>query len=231
MVKRQLRVGEFVEDYCSRERRVSDHAIVALVDGDIRQVRCTACDSEHEYRAAKVPPTRKKKPAAGPPPLPPAGMVVVPEAPPVMVASAEVSSHADAPTGQPDVPASSGADDTADLRPADGPVHRQLIRATLPRIEGQVPERRIPEFTMHNTGGRGPGGHGKPFRAGGHGGPHRSGGVGKSAAGHGRPGGGRQGGGFSPNGGRPGPGGAQGAGPNRSARHAFGGRPGRGKKT
>jgi hypothetical protein len=29
----------------------------------------------------------------------------------------------------------------------DGPVHRRLIRATLPRPEGQPPERKPPEFT------------------------------------------------------------------------------------
>jgi hypothetical protein len=229
MVKRQLRVGEFVEDYCPRERRVSDHAIVAMVDGDIRQVRCTACDAEHDYRAAKVPPTRKKKPVAGPPPLPPAGMVVTPGVPPVIAASPEVSSDLDARKGQTDTPAAAGDAPPADAARVDGPVNRQLIRATLPKIEGQTPERRIPEFTMHNTGGRGAGGHGKSFRAG-HGGPHRPGGGGKSASGHSRPGGGRQGGGFSPQGGRPGPGGAQGGGPNRSSRHSFGGRPGRGKK-
>jgi hypothetical protein len=32
----------------------------------------------------------------------------------------------------------------------DGPVHRRLIRATLPRPEGQTPERKAPDFTMHN---------------------------------------------------------------------------------
>jgi len=235
MVKRQLRVGEFVEDYCPRERRVSDHAIVAMVDGEVRQVRCTACDAEHEYRAAKVPPTRKKKPIAGPPPLPPAGMVVTPEAPAVIVASPEVPSGLGAPKVDADSSTNAVATPTAVAEPdahapVDGPVHRQLIRATLPRIEGQAPERRIPEFTMHNTGGRGAGAHGKSFRAG-HGGPHRTPGGGKAASGQGRPGSGRQGGGFSPQGGRPGPGGAHGGEPNRLSRHAFGGRPGRGKKT
>ncbi|MCX6538302.1 MAG: hypothetical protein NT151_05115 [Acidobacteria bacterium] len=226
MVKRKLRVGELVDDYCPRERRVSDHAIVAMVDDDIRQVRCATCDTEHDYRAAKVPPTRKKKPAAGPPPLPPAGMVVTPAAPPVIVAVPDVSSDLEARKSQAEPPAEAGDGQPAGAAPVDGPVHRQLIRATLPRIEGQVPERRIPEFTMHNTGGRGAGGHGKSFRAG-HGGPHRPGGGGKSAPGHARPGGGRQGGGFSPQGGRPGPGGAQGGGPNRSSRHSFGGRTGK----
>jgi hypothetical protein len=34
----------------------------------------------------------------------------------------------------------------------EGPVHRRLIRATLPRPEGQVPERKIPDFTIRQPG-------------------------------------------------------------------------------
>ena len=49
MLPRQLRVGDLVDDYCPRERRLSNHAIVALVGEDVRQVRCTTCDAEHEY--------------------------------------------------------------------------------------------------------------------------------------------------------------------------------------
>ena len=37
----------------------------------------------------------------------------------------------------------------------DGPVHRQLIRATLPRIEGHKEERRPTDFTIRQPGGRG----------------------------------------------------------------------------
>jgi hypothetical protein len=37
------------------------------------------------------------------------------------------------------------------------PAHRRLIRATLPRVEGEPPAARpIPEFTMHQRAGRGP---------------------------------------------------------------------------
>jgi hypothetical protein len=42
-------------------------------------------------------------------------------------------------------------------RADEGPVHRTLIRATLPRVEGEVPARPIPTFTAHeaaNTRGR-----------------------------------------------------------------------------
>ena len=42
----------------------------------------------------------------------------------------------------------------------DGPVHRRLIRATLPRPEGHVPERKEPEFTIRQQGGRGGGAQG-----------------------------------------------------------------------
>ena len=50
--------------------------------------------------------------------------------------------------------------------PEDGPVHRQLIRATLPRIEGHKEERKPTDFTIRQAGGRGnnPGNH---FRGGG----------------------------------------------------------------
>src|SRR5918998_5159597 len=65
MEQRRLRLGDIVDDYCPRERRVTNHAIVAMVEQDVKQTRCTTCDTEHEYRQAKVPPQRKKKAAPG----------------------------------------------------------------------------------------------------------------------------------------------------------------------
>ena len=76
MQQRQPRVGDIVDDYCPRERRVSDHAVVAMVGDDIRQTRCTTCDTEHEYRQAKVPPGRKKPAVLAP--KPPAAATSVP---------------------------------------------------------------------------------------------------------------------------------------------------------
>jgi hypothetical protein len=58
MEQRSLRLGDTVDDYCPRERRVTDHVIVAIVEDTVRQTRCTACDAEHEYKEARVP--RKK---------------------------------------------------------------------------------------------------------------------------------------------------------------------------
>ncbi len=61
MQQRRLRLGDIVDDYCPRERRVTNHAIVAMIEDDIRQTRCTTCDTEHEYKQGKMPTLRRKK--------------------------------------------------------------------------------------------------------------------------------------------------------------------------
>ena len=60
MEQRPLRLGDVVDDYCPRERRVTNHAIVAIVEDVIRQTRCTACDAEHPYKGAREPRLRRK---------------------------------------------------------------------------------------------------------------------------------------------------------------------------
>ena len=60
MQQRQLRLGDILDDYCPRERRVTNHAVVAMIGPDVKQTRCTTCDAEHEYKHAKVPRQRRK---------------------------------------------------------------------------------------------------------------------------------------------------------------------------
>ena len=51
-------------------------------------------------------------------------------------------------------------EDEPEIQPAieqEGPVHRQLLRAKLPRPEGQKNERPLPEFTVRQAGARGNG--------------------------------------------------------------------------
>src|SRR5436190_2909494 len=60
MEQRTLRLGDILDDYCTRERRVTNHAIVAMVEQDVKQTRCTTCDTEHVYKGGKAP--RRKKP-------------------------------------------------------------------------------------------------------------------------------------------------------------------------
>src|SRR5438093_10836369 len=60
MQQRQLRLGDILDDYCPRERRVTNHAVVAMLGSDVKQTRCTTCDAEHEYKHAKVTRQRRK---------------------------------------------------------------------------------------------------------------------------------------------------------------------------
>jgi hypothetical protein len=63
MQARRLRLGDVVDDYCPRERRLSNHVIVAIVDDTIKQTRCSTCDYEHPYKDGKLPARRAKKDA------------------------------------------------------------------------------------------------------------------------------------------------------------------------
>src|SRR4026207_1633841 len=65
MEQRRLRLGDILDDYCPRERRVTNHAVVAMIEDEVKQARCTTCDAEHVYKGARVPKRRKKEtPAA-----------------------------------------------------------------------------------------------------------------------------------------------------------------------
>jgi len=65
MQDRRHRPGDVLDDYCPRERRITGHAIVAMIDDQIQRTRCGICDAEHDYKEGKVPtPRRKTQPPA-----------------------------------------------------------------------------------------------------------------------------------------------------------------------
>jgi hypothetical protein len=190
MQQRQLRLGDILDDYCPRERRLTNHAVVAMVGDEVKQTRCATCDSEHEYKHARVPRQRRKSEpaalysqvAAGAPKkvvheTAPEELPMVEE--PELLAAASIASrdearshearqnedrntdgerggepHGDEPIG--DVP----NDDTQDglgeaVEAEEGPVHRPLIRAQLPRTENQPPPARPgPDFTIRQPTSR-----------------------------------------------------------------------------
>ena len=160
MEQRRLRLGDILDDYCPRERRVTNHAVVAMIEEDVKQTRCTTCDAEHAYKGGKEPRRRKKDAAsvlykevlAGmPEPIEAAQPETV--SPPVVIESIIASqSSTEEPPPAVDVPEEPAAPVTD-----EGPFHRRLIRATLPRPEGQKDVRQIPEFTIRQNGGRGNG--------------------------------------------------------------------------
>jgi len=61
MQQRRLRLGDILDDYCPRERRITNHAVVAMIEDQVKQTRCTTCDADHEYKQARVPAPRRKK--------------------------------------------------------------------------------------------------------------------------------------------------------------------------
>jgi len=162
MQQRQPRLGDVLDDYCPRERRVTNHVVVAMIGEDVKQTRCTTCDADHDYKQARVPRVRRKTeaPAAlaaqgfGAPKLhdPSQKSAEDTEPPPAPIAAAPDPTAAPAPLEQ-DAQADGDADMDADgnVQPGleEGPVHRRLIRASLPRVEGQAPPTRPnPEFTI-----------------------------------------------------------------------------------
>ena len=60
MEQRRLRLGDILDDYCPRERRVTNHVVVAMIEDEIKQTRCSTCDAEHPYKGGKAP--RRRKP-------------------------------------------------------------------------------------------------------------------------------------------------------------------------
>ncbi len=203
-MQRQLRLGDILDDYCPRERRLTNHAIVAMVGDDVKQTRCTTCDAEHEYKHARVPRQRRKDTTAG---LTAQVLAGGPKRPTTDAVrgdaegsdqpatedrvaavnasrpSAErsddddiarvaaalglgfrrgTSSGVGAGDGDENDGDDLGSDEAGDELDGDddgaglpghgkpeGPAHRRLIRATLPRLDGQPPvARQAPDFTI-----------------------------------------------------------------------------------
>lgn len=161
MQQRPVRLGDIVDDYCPRERRITNHAVVAMIEDEVKQTRCTTCDAEHEYKQARIPPQRRKRASSGVPESAEAALrpraavdddAAPEEVPPVDIQPDEpFAAPAEAPSAGTEPPpvAAVGED--------EGPVHRRLIRATLPRPDGQMPERKEPDFTIRQSGFRGRG--------------------------------------------------------------------------
>ena len=55
-----LRLGDVIDDYCVKCRRVTNHSIVSLVASAAAKVRCRTCYSDHDYRKEQAPPTKKE---------------------------------------------------------------------------------------------------------------------------------------------------------------------------
>ena len=54
------RLGDVIDDYCVKCRRLTNHAIVSLVNKEPAKVRCRTCYNDHDYRHEKAPPSKKE---------------------------------------------------------------------------------------------------------------------------------------------------------------------------
>ncbi len=55
-----LRLGDELDDYCVKCRRLTNHAVVSLLNGSAAKVRCRSCYSDHDYLNEQVPPSKKE---------------------------------------------------------------------------------------------------------------------------------------------------------------------------
>ena len=169
MQDRRYRPGDVLDDYCPRERRITDHAIVAMIDDAIQKTRCGSCDAEHDYKEGKVPaPRRKTQPpglfnqvldnAIGPTPPQPA-VTAAPQAAvevPVAVAAPDEPVLQATTSEQTSRTEPLEAVEPEPEEPVDGGFRRSLIRATFPRPDGTPPTPRAnPEFTLQSLNNRG----------------------------------------------------------------------------
>ena len=54
-----LRLGDIIDDYCIKCRRLTNHAIVSIVDDEAAKVRCRSCYHDHNYQKEQIPPSKK----------------------------------------------------------------------------------------------------------------------------------------------------------------------------
>ena len=54
-----LRLGDVIDDYCVKCRRITNHSIVSIVNGEAAKVRCRTCYHDHDYRHEQAPPSKK----------------------------------------------------------------------------------------------------------------------------------------------------------------------------
>jgi hypothetical protein len=55
---REPRLGDDIDDFCIRCKRIMNHAVVSVVNGEAAKVRCRTCHSDHDYRHEQAPPPK-----------------------------------------------------------------------------------------------------------------------------------------------------------------------------
>jgi hypothetical protein len=56
----EQRLGDVIDDFCVKCRRLTNHSIVSLVETQAAKVRCRTCYHDHDYRHEQAPPSKKE---------------------------------------------------------------------------------------------------------------------------------------------------------------------------
>lgn len=48
-----MRLGDDIDDHCSRCKRTTDHSVVSMMGEDVLKTRCRTCGSEHKFKKNK----------------------------------------------------------------------------------------------------------------------------------------------------------------------------------
>ena len=52
------RLGDDIDDFCVKCKRVMNHAVVSLLNDEPAKVRCKTCYSDHDFRHEQAPPPK-----------------------------------------------------------------------------------------------------------------------------------------------------------------------------
>lgn len=56
-----FRLGDVIDDYCVKCRRITNHSIVSLLNGQPAKMRCRTCYHEHDFRNGEPPPKKETR--------------------------------------------------------------------------------------------------------------------------------------------------------------------------
>lgn len=60
----RVRLGDVIDDYCVKCKRIMNHSVVSMMGDDPAKVRCRTCYSDHNYLREQAPPKVDSKKAA-----------------------------------------------------------------------------------------------------------------------------------------------------------------------
>src|SRR5690349_14674944 len=55
---RDIRLDDDIDDFCVRCKRVMNHNVVSVLNGQAAKVRCRTCHSDHDFRHEQAPPPK-----------------------------------------------------------------------------------------------------------------------------------------------------------------------------